>query len=127
MWWQILISVAAGLLLLWLCLLFVLWRVQRPHRDRTSIREALRLIPDVVRLLRRLAKDPALPRGVRVRLIVLRGYLLMPVDLVPDFIPVLGHADDAIIVALALRSEPAAPARKPSIGIGPEPPTACAC
>lgn len=104
MWWQILIGVVAGLLLLWLCLLFVLWRVQRHQGDKTRIREALRLIPDVVRLLRRLAKDPALPRGVRVRLILLLGYLLMPVDLVPDFIPVLGYADDAIIVALALRS-----------------------
>ncbi len=53
-------------------------------------------------LLRRLATDPDLPRGIRVRLILL--YLIMPIDLVPDFIPVIGYADDAIIVAAALRS-----------------------
>jgi uncharacterized membrane protein YkvA (DUF1232 family) len=41
---------------------------------------------------------------VRVRLWLLLGYLALPVDLVPDFIPVIGYADDAVIVALALRS-----------------------
>jgi uncharacterized membrane protein YkvA (DUF1232 family) len=55
-------------------------------------------------LLRRLAADPDLPRGVRVRLLLLLVYLVLPVDLIPDFIPVLGYADDAIVVALALRS-----------------------
>lgn len=104
MWWQILIGIAGGLLVLWLGLLILLWRVQRHQPNKAGMREALRLIPDVIRLLRRLAKDPALPRGVRIRLVLLLGYLLMPIDLVPDFIPVLGYADDAIIVALALRS-----------------------
>jgi uncharacterized membrane protein YkvA (DUF1232 family) len=55
-------------------------------------------------LLRRLAADRALPRGIRVRLSLLLVYLILPIDLIPDFIPVLGYADDAIIVALALRS-----------------------
>ncbi|MGI8692480.1 MAG: DUF1232 domain-containing protein [Geodermatophilaceae bacterium] len=57
--------------------------------DSTSVRDALRLVPDVVRLLRRLAADPELPRRVRVQLSLMLGYLLLPVDLVPDFIPVL--------------------------------------
>ncbi len=65
---------------------------------------SVRLVPDVVRLVRRLAADRSLPRGVRVRLWVLLGYLVSPVDLVPDFIPLVGYADDAIIVALVLRS-----------------------
>lgn len=104
MWWQILISIAGGLILLWLVMLAMLWRAQRHQSDKAGIRDALRLIPDVVRLLRRLAADPALPRGVRIRLLMLLGYLLMPIDLVPDFIPVIGYADDAIIVAIALRS-----------------------
>jgi uncharacterized membrane protein YkvA (DUF1232 family) len=69
-----------------------------------SISDALRLLPDAVVLLRRLAADPQLPRGVRIRLLLLLGYLILPFDLVPDFIPVLGYADDAIIVAAALRS-----------------------
>lgn len=100
-WWQGALGVPAGLLLLWLVLLGVLWRTKP---DDTGLRDALRLLPDLVRLLRRLVGDPALPRGVRIRLVLLLGYLLLPVDLVPDFIPVVGYADDAIAVALALRS-----------------------
>lgn len=94
-------GVLAGLLLLWLALVVALW-THRP--DDLRIRDALRLLPDLVRMLRRLAADPDVPRGVRVRLWLLLGYLLSPIDLVPDFIPVLGYADDAVIVALALRS-----------------------
>jgi uncharacterized membrane protein YkvA (DUF1232 family) len=66
--------------------------------------EALRLLPDLLRLLRRLAGDPDVPRAARVRLWLLLGYLAIPFDLVPDFVPVLGYADDAIIVSLVLRS-----------------------
>jgi len=68
------------------------------------LREALRILPDTVRLLRRLAADPSLPREVRVRLWLLLVYLAIPIDLVPDFIPVVGYADDAVIVAPVLRS-----------------------
>src|SRR3712207_9291308 len=65
---------------------------------------ALRLLPDLVRLVRRLAADRSLPRGVRVRLWLLLAYLLSPIDLVPDVVPVLGYADDVVVVALALRA-----------------------
>jgi uncharacterized membrane protein YkvA (DUF1232 family) len=68
------------------------------------LHEALRLLPDVLRLVRRLSADPGLPPGVRVRLALLLAYLAFPLDLVPDFIPVLGYADDAIIVTAVLRS-----------------------
>jgi len=57
-----------------------------------------------LRLLRRLAADANVPRAARVRLMLLLGYLAIPLDLVPDFVPVLGYADDAIIVSLVLRS-----------------------
>ena len=100
-WWSIPIGIGAGVLLLWAVLIAVLW-VSRP--DETSLRDALRLLPDLLRLLKRLAADPSLPRGVRLRLALLLGYLAMPIDLIPDFIPVLGYADDAIVVALVLRS-----------------------
>ena len=93
--------VVGGLLLVWLILLAVLWAA-RP--DELTARGALRLLPDVIRLVRRLAADRSLPRGVRVRLWLLLGYLLMPIDLVPDFIPVPGYADDVVVVAWALRS-----------------------
>lgn len=99
-----LIATCGGLLILWLGLLGALWLTGRSTHDPTSWQEGLRLLPDVIRLLRRLAADPDLPRGVRVRLGLLLGYLLLPFDLVPDFIPVLGYADDAIVVALALRA-----------------------
>ncbi|MBG6057379.1 uncharacterized membrane protein YkvA (DUF1232 family) [Cryobacterium sp. MP_M5] len=102
-WWEIVLAVAGGILLLWLVLVGLLWRSARKQPDPTRLRDALRLIPDVVRLLRRLAADRTVSPGVRVWLLVLLGYLLSPIDLVPDFIPVLGYADDAIIVALVLR------------------------
>jgi uncharacterized membrane protein YkvA (DUF1232 family) len=104
MWWEVAAGVLGGLALLWLALVVALYVTARKGQDRARLTEALRLLPDVVRLLRRLAADPALPRGVRLRLVLLLGYLLMPVDLVPDFIPVVGYADDALVVALALRS-----------------------
>jgi uncharacterized membrane protein YkvA (DUF1232 family) len=94
-------GVVGGVLLLWVALIVALW-IGRP--DELRVREALRLLPDLVRLLRRLAADSTLPRGVRVRLWLLLAYLAMPFDLVPDFIPVIGYADDAVIVAFALRS-----------------------
>jgi uncharacterized membrane protein YkvA (DUF1232 family) len=100
-WWRLLLAVAGGLLLLWLLMLVLLWRVRT---DELTARDAVRLLPDVLRLVRRLAADGSLPRGVRVRLWLLLGYLLLPIDLVPDFVPVLGYADDAVVVALALRS-----------------------
>jgi uncharacterized membrane protein YkvA (DUF1232 family) len=100
-WLELVLSVGAGLLLLWGVLLLLLWRARPPD---LTVREALRLLPDLVRLVRRLAADRSLPRGVRVRLWLLLAYLLSPVDLVPDVVPVLGYADDVVVVALALRS-----------------------
>ncbi|GAB2453558.1 YkvA family protein [Streptosporangium sandarakinum] len=99
--WDLLLGVAAALALTWVALVAVLITV-RPRGD--LLREALRLLPDVLRLVRRLAADPELPRGVRIRLALLLAYLAFPLDLVPDFIPVLGYADDAIVVTATLRS-----------------------
>lgn len=100
-WWSIAIGVVLGLALLWLASVVVLWATKP---DDVSLRDAMRLLPDLLRLFKRLAADPTLPRGVRVRLALLLGYLVLPFDLIPDFVPVLGYADDAIVVALALRS-----------------------
>jgi uncharacterized membrane protein YkvA (DUF1232 family) len=90
-----------ALLLLWLVLLIVLWRATP---NQTRLRDALRLLPDVLRLIKRLAGDRSLPQGVRMRLLLLLAYLALPFDLVPDFIPVLGYADDAVVILLVLRS-----------------------
>lgn len=102
-WWEIALSIVGGLLVIWLALIAALAWASRGSADKVTLLEALRLVPDVVRLLRRLVADPTVPRGVRVWLVVLLAYLLMPLDLVPDFIPVIGYADDAIIVAIVLR------------------------
>ena len=76
------------MLILWLVLVGALW-ARRP--DEVGLRDALRLLPDISRLLTRLTADPEVPRGVRIRLAVLLGYLALPIDIVPDFIPVLGY------------------------------------
>lgn len=102
-WWQIGLSILGGLAVLWVVLMVILWSEQRRHPGRASFMELLRLAPDVIRLLRRLAADRSVPVGVRVWLVVLLVYLISPIDLVPDFIPVLGYADDALVVAIALR------------------------
>jgi uncharacterized membrane protein YkvA (DUF1232 family) len=98
---RLLLVVAVGALLCYALLLGALIAA-RPKGARLA--DALCLLPDIVGLLRRLAADRGLPRGVRVRLWLLLGYLAVPIDLVPDFVPVLGYADDAIVVVLVLRS-----------------------
>jgi uncharacterized membrane protein YkvA (DUF1232 family) len=98
---SILIAVAAGLAVTYLLLLGALL-VARPKAG--LLNETLRLLPDLLGLLRRLLADRTMPRAVRVRLWLLVAYLAMPFDLVPDFVPVLGYADDAIVVTLVLRS-----------------------
>ncbi len=97
----LLVAVLAGLGLAWIALVVALLAA-RPRG--ALLKEAIRLLPDTLRLLKDLATDATLPRGVRLRLWLLFAYLAMPFDLVPDFIPVLGYADDAILVALVLRS-----------------------
>ena len=100
-WWAAPAGAGAALLLAWIILVIALVAA-RP--GRAQLAEALRLLPDLLRLIRRLAADRNLPRGVRIRLRLLLAYLAMPFDLIPDFIPVLGYADDAIIVVAVLRS-----------------------
>lgn len=100
-WWDLVIGLAVALVLSWVALMIALI-VVRPRAG--LLREAIRILPDVLRLIRRLAADKSLPRGVRIRLALLLAYLAMPFDLIPDFVPVLGYADDAIIVTAVLRS-----------------------
>ena len=101
MTWRIVGVLVLGLALLWVVLVLAL-RLVAP--DGTRVKDAMRLLPDLVRLINRLARDRDLPRGIRVRLALLLAYLALPVDLVPDFIPVIGYADDAVVVAVVLRS-----------------------
>ena len=70
---------------------------------RTEARALAGFIPDCVVLVKRLLADQRVPRRRKVLLALLVGYLLMPVDLIPDFIPVAGQLDDVIVAALAIR------------------------
>ena len=65
--------------------------------------ELLRVYPDLVRLLASLSRDRRVGRAVRWRLLVALVYNAQPFNLIPDFIPVIGFADDAIVSYLVLR------------------------
>lgn len=98
---RIVVGLAVALLATWLLLVGALL-VVRP--GRVPLADAVRLLPDTLRMVRRLATDRDVPRGARVRLWMLLAYLALPFDLVPDFIPVLGYADDAIVAVWVLRA-----------------------
>ncbi len=68
-----------------------------------TARAVASLVPDCIVLFRRLIGDPRVPRSKKLLLAAVIPYLALPIDLVPDFIPVAGYLDDAVIVALALR------------------------
>ena len=102
--WDLIAAVVGGLLLVYIALLVLLVVYARRHPETIGMKDALRLLPDLLRLLRRLLADRTLAVGLRIRLGLLLAYLLSPIDLVPDFVPVIGYADDVIIVALVLRS-----------------------
>ena len=91
------LGIGIALAVAWMALLVALL-LARPKAEVPK--QALRLLPDLLRLLRRLAADGTLPEGSGLLL----AYLVVPIDLVPDFVPVLGYADDAIMVAWVLRS-----------------------
>jgi uncharacterized membrane protein YkvA (DUF1232 family) len=71
---------------------------------RESARALATFIPDCIVLCSRLLRDPRVPRRKKLLLVAVAGYLALPFDLVPDFIPVAGQLDDVIVVALVLRS-----------------------
>ena len=71
---------------------------------RRDARDVARFIPDCIVLFKRLLRDPRVPGRAKLAIGLLIPYLAMPFDLVPDFVPVAGQLDDAIIVALVLRA-----------------------
>ncbi|MCK3768647.1 DUF1232 domain-containing protein [Microbacterium aerolatum] len=102
-WVWTVIGVAAGLAVIWAALAVALLIQARRTGWDLNWRDVARLAPDLLRLLKRLASDKHVPRPTRWWLGGLLVYLLLPVDLIPDFIPVIGYADDAIITVVALR------------------------
>jgi uncharacterized membrane protein YkvA (DUF1232 family) len=99
-WWAWLL-IALGVTLL-IYAAFIGWLVAVGRRE--DARAFATLIPDCIVLVSRLVRDPRVSRPRKLLLFALVGYLALPFDLVPDFIPVAGQLDDAIVVALVLRS-----------------------
>ncbi len=98
-WLQWLLLVAGCVLVVYAALAIALTVAGRWQ----AARDVAGFISDCVVLLRRLLRDPRVPRRYKLLLGALVGYLVLPFDLIPDFIPVAGHLDDAVVVALALR------------------------
>jgi uncharacterized membrane protein YkvA (DUF1232 family) len=96
----IVIGLLLALLAIWALLIVVLWLV-RPRDVRLV--ELVRVVPDLVRLVRSLLADRGAPLGVRLALVGLLAWLVNPIDIIPEFVPVLGPLDDVIVAVLVLR------------------------
>jgi uncharacterized membrane protein YkvA (DUF1232 family) len=92
--------VVVGLLAVWAGLIALLWIV-RPRDVR--LRELVGVVPDLLRLVRDLIRDRSVPMRVRIVLVGLLAWLISPIDLIPEFVPVLGPLDDVIVTVLVLR------------------------
>jgi uncharacterized membrane protein YkvA (DUF1232 family) len=99
-WWAWLLVALAATAVVYAA--FVVWLVVVGRRE--DARALSTFIPDCIGLVSRLARDPRVPRARKLLLLALIGYLALPFDVVPDFIPVAGQLDDVVIVALVLRS-----------------------
>jgi uncharacterized membrane protein YkvA (DUF1232 family) len=66
------------------------------------VKALLKALPDLVRLITRLVGDPLLPRAAKIALGAAMIYLASPIDLIPDFVPLLGYLDDLLLAALLI-------------------------
>ena len=98
--WGLLVGIAIGLLAAWVAFIALLW-ILRPKE--TGLGELVRVVPDVLRLVRALIGDRTAPLGTRVAVVGLLLWLINPIDLIPEFIPVLGPLDDVVVAVLVLR------------------------
>lgn len=97
---QIVITLAVTVVALWLIAVAYIWW-KKP--SGSGALDAIRLLPDIVRLIGRLVRDPATHRPVRIALIGLGLWIASPIDLIPEFIPVIGPLDDIVVSAIVLR------------------------
>jgi uncharacterized membrane protein YkvA (DUF1232 family) len=95
------VRVAVTLAVVWLAFVVALL-LMRPKGLRW--RDVLALMPDLARMLQSLARDAAIPWRVRARLWALLAFMASPIDLIPDVVPVVGVADDAVLVYVVVRS-----------------------
>ena len=90
---------AVALLAVWLLVIVALFVAGRG----TAARELATLLPNLIRLFRGLISDSRVSRGSKVLLVIGVAWIVSPIDLIPEFIPVLGPLDDAVVAALILR------------------------
>ncbi|HEX7247843.1 MAG TPA: DUF1232 domain-containing protein [Actinomycetota bacterium] len=83
----------------WIVAIAALWIFGR----KLAAAQLARAIPDVIALCRGLMRDPRVPTGSKLLLGGALVWILSPIDLVPEFIPVLGPLDDVVVVGLVLR------------------------
>lgn len=97
---RLILGILAGLLAAWVLFAALLWLL-RPKG--VPLREAVRIVPDVLRLVRSILTDRTAPLAVRAALLGLVVWLVSPIDLIPEFLPVIGPLDDVIVAVLVLR------------------------
>lgn len=97
-WWPWILVAAATLLTSWVLLVLLARRL-----PPGTLRELADFLPNCVRLVGRLRTDPAVPRRAKIAVVIAGLWVLSPIDLIPEFLPVIGPLDDVVVVALALR------------------------
>lgn len=99
-WLRGLLLLVGAIIAAWMLLVALIW-LHRPSRHLAGA--AMRLLPDVLRMLRALVADPGTPRRERWLLIGLGAWLASPIDLLPEFLPGIGLLDDIVVAAVVLR------------------------
>ncbi|MGN8244529.1 YkvA family protein [Cellulomonas soli] len=97
--WLVGLAVAVGVMVLTWALLTVLARRLPPG----LLRDLAGFVPACVTAVRRLRRDPRVPRSARVAVVLAGLWVASPIDLIPEFLPVIGPLDDVVVVAIALR------------------------
>jgi uncharacterized membrane protein YkvA (DUF1232 family) len=97
--WLVWLGVAVGLMVVSWGVLIVLARRLPPG----PLRDLARFIPDCLTTIARLRRDPRVPRRAKVAVVLAGLWVASPIDLIPEFLPVIGPLDDVLAVALALR------------------------
>jgi uncharacterized membrane protein YkvA (DUF1232 family) len=98
--WSLVAGVLASVVIIWVVMVAVLW-MARPREVRLA--DLVRIVPDVLRLASGVLRDRACPLGARLAVVGLIVWLINPIDLIPEFIPVLGPVDDVVVAVLVLR------------------------
>ncbi|TML63809.1 MAG: DUF1232 domain-containing protein [Actinobacteria bacterium] len=93
------LAIAVGALLVSWVVLIVLAR----RLPAGLAKDLAAFLPNCVTLVRRLRRDPRVPRRAKVAVVLAGLWVASPIDLIPEFLPVIGPLDDVVVVALALR------------------------